>query len=428
MVSRTLQQTNHRRVGRVGHASSSPLERMSESVGPRSGAMNPLRASKVCGPPISYRIGSTAFTVPGYKYAGRSKLSHINAWLLRPNSSKTALILYVRIYSLVSKFFINHRINRRRWSRFILPVGGANNPGSWVVEWVKCETVSRAARLDAMERTDRNNNKKTIEVRMEEGGSNEFYPLEPQLDDGVQYKLYFDPEKTRKKRDDEKGVHDRSSKSSSFSHELFRGESQKSHTAFHTIMFGWISFAVLVVGDTPSCSWVTQHNRVVEVILHTYAGSYYHPFGCRPAASFTSPGECLRDLLAHAREEYCQKRRQETDTLRLCQIEKNWVKDVPVPHRLQKHNFIFPDDIKQEAAQMRYMLEDATEFFNSRQWYRQRGIPYRRGYLLHGEPSCGKTFFTRLLAGVIGVPIYVLDISNSVCLEYRQDPYVLGPY
>ena len=44
------------------------------------------------------------------------------------------------------------------------------------------------------------------------------------------------------------------------------------------------------------------------------------------------------------------------------------------------------------------LLLDAQEFANNRQWYRQRGIPYRRGYLLHGEHGCGKTYFTKVRA------------------------------
>lgn len=36
------------------------------------------------------------------------------------------------------------------------------------------------------------------------------------------------------------------------------------------------------------------------------------------------------------------------------------------------------------------ILEDAHEFLTSRDWYAQRGLPYRRGYLLYGPPGCGK--------------------------------------
>ena len=35
------------------------------------------------------------------------------------------------------------------------------------------------------------------------------------------------------------------------------------------------------------------------------------------------------------------------------------------------------------------LLEDAREFLNSETWYTERGIPYRRGYLLYGIPGGG---------------------------------------
>lgn len=43
-----------------------------------------------------------------------------------------------------------------------------------------------------------------------------------------------------------------------------------------------------------------------------------------------------------------------------------------------------------ETAQA--LLKDCFEFLKSEQWYSDRGIPYRRGYLLHGEPGCGKVW------------------------------------
>ena len=39
------------------------------------------------------------------------------------------------------------------------------------------------------------------------------------------------------------------------------------------------------------------------------------------------------------------------------------------------------------------ILSDVQEFIDFPQWYRERGIPYRRGYLLYGPPGCGKSSF-----------------------------------
>ena len=45
------------------------------------------------------------------------------------------------------------------------------------------------------------------------------------------------------------------------------------------------------------------------------------------------------------------------------------------------------------------ILDDVIEFTTNPSWYMDRGIPYRRGYLLHGPPGCGKSSFITALAG-----------------------------
>ena len=45
------------------------------------------------------------------------------------------------------------------------------------------------------------------------------------------------------------------------------------------------------------------------------------------------------------------------------------------------------------------ILKDVKDFTNNPKWYMDRGIPYRRGYLLYGPPGCGKSSFITALAG-----------------------------
>ncbi|KAI0831259.1 BCS1 N terminal-domain-containing protein [Trametes gibbosa] len=56
--------------------------------------------------------------------------------------------------------------------------------------------------------------------------------------------------------------------------------------------------------------------------------------------------------------------------------------------------------------------DDVTAFLQRRQWYADRGIPYRRGYLLHGPPGSGKSSFIQALAGALNYDICVLNLSE----------------
>jgi chaperone BCS1 len=57
------------------------------------------------------------------------------------------------------------------------------------------------------------------------------------------------------------------------------------------------------------------------------------------------------------------------------------------------------------------LLDDCKDFMNSQDWYAERGIPFRRGYLLYGVPGSGKTSLIHSLAGELGLDIYVLSLS-----------------
>ncbi|KAG8702515.1 hypothetical protein FRC11_011430, partial [Ceratobasidium sp. 423] len=55
---------------------------------------------------------------------------------------------------------------------------------------------------------------------------------------------------------------------------------------------------------------------------------------------------------------------------------------------------------------------DAKDFMASENWYSERGIPFRRGYLLHGAPGSGKTSLIHALAGELKLDVYVISLSR----------------
>jgi chaperone BCS1 len=60
------------------------------------------------------------------------------------------------------------------------------------------------------------------------------------------------------------------------------------------------------------------------------------------------------------------------------------------------------------------LLKDIREFLDpgARRWYSNRGIPYRRGYLLYGPPGTGKSSLSLSIAGYFDLDIYILSLSG----------------
>lgn len=56
--------------------------------------------------------------------------------------------------------------------------------------------------------------------------------------------------------------------------------------------------------------------------------------------------------------------------------------------------------------------QDVKRFMQRGWWYAERGIPYRRGYLLHGSPGSGKSSFIFALAGALDLSICLLNLSE----------------
>ena len=72
------------------------------------------------------------------------------------------------------------------------------------------------------------------------------------------------------------------------------------------------------------------------------------------------------------------------------------------------------------------VTEDIVEeFIHNPKWYTQRGIPYRRGYLLYGPPGCGKSSFITALAGHLEYSIRVLNLSDRGLSDDRLN-YLLS--
>lgn len=78
-----------------------------------------------------------------------------------------------------------------------------------------------------------------------------------------------------------------------------------------------------------------------------------------------------------------------------------------------------------QEGQIEEVLTDLKEFLGNKGWYLQRGIPWRRGYFLHGDPGSGKTSLIKALAGELRLDLYVINLGSRG-LDDRGLQYALG--
>lgn len=127
--------------------------------------------------------------------------------------------------------------------------------------------------------------------------------------------------------------------------------------------------------------------------------------------------EPIKNLLAHARENYYSDHRARTIVKRpnaqyMRRSRQNWQTVANRPVRDMKTVVLDQHQKLQVLADMNEYLHPATP-----RWYANRGIPLRRGYLFHGPPGTGKTSLSFALAGVFGLDIHVISLLEPTLTE-----------
>lgn len=73
---------------------------------------------------------------------------------------------------------------------------------------------------------------------------------------------------------------------------------------------------------------------------------------------------------------------------------------------------------------------DIRRWHSSREWFKERGIPWRLGAGLYGSPGTGKTSFVRAIAQDLDLPIHVYDLTtmdNQELVEFWSDSLNSAP-
>ncbi|KAK6531710.1 hypothetical protein TWF694_002886 [Orbilia ellipsospora] len=72
------------------------------------------------------------------------------------------------------------------------------------------------------------------------------------------------------------------------------------------------------------------------------------------------------------------------------------------------------------------IVNDINDFLASGKWYQDRGIPYRRGYLLYGPPGSGKSSFIKALAGELNYDICLINLSERGLTDDRLNHLLIN--
>ena len=58
------------------------------------------------------------------------------------------------------------------------------------------------------------------------------------------------------------------------------------------------------------------------------------------------------------------------------------------------------------------LVNEVQRWSETESWHRERGLPWRRGYLLYGPPGTGKTALARAIAEDLDLPVFVYDLAT----------------
>ncbi|KAG9313108.1 P-loop containing nucleoside triphosphate hydrolase protein [Chiua virens] len=115
----------------------------------------------------------------------------------------------------------------------------------------------------------------------------------------------------------------------------------------------------------------------------------------------------LSGILQEARNEYIEAQKDKISIFVSDRYQGNGWRELATRPKRPLNSIILDPGITD------LVVEDVQDFLQSKEWYAERGIPFRRGYLLYGAPGSGKTSLIHSIAGEVGLNVYIISLSRS---------------
>lgn len=106
-----------------------------------------------------------------------------------------------------------------------------------------------------------------------------------------------------------------------------------------------------------------------------------------------------------------------------CGYSSQGISDRPVNMAVEDLGFELPDARGNYLAlspEVEGYVEEARAWMAGRAWYRERSIPWRRGWGIFGAPGNGKSSLAKTLGITLDLPIYSLNLGSMNNTEFRK--------
>ncbi|KAI8055160.1 BCS1 N terminal-domain-containing protein, partial [Syncephalis plumigaleata] len=161
-------------------------------------------------------------------------------------------------------------------------------------------------------------------------------------------------------------------------------------------------------------AWMQVERRRDSRLMDLSTGS---PYETITITTLSRDRPVLNQMLVEARARALAS--QQGKTVIYCSYGPEWRPFGQPRKRRPLASVVLDKDLKE------YLTNDVQSFIRNGQWYTDRGIPYRRGYLLYGPPGSGKSSFIQALAGELGYNICLLNLSEPGLTDDRLN-HLLG--